>query len=357
MSNKTKLLLLIALLGLGGWYAYTLTQNGSGVSDEPYADFAIKDTANIEKVVISEKDGGLITIVRGEDHKWYIEESGLRAQPYNINLILETAYRIKVKQDVPPKIVENIITQIAVRHKKVQFFEKGASSPFKVWYVGNGTNDHMGTYMLLEKDGLKSSLPYIMHKPGVYGTLDVRFFSDPLEWRYSGVFNYNVGEIKKIEVTFFEEPQQSYSVEVTDKGKVILKDYQKTTIPYFDSTQVKHYVTHYRDIFYESVNRVLDAKQVDSVLASKPIYLFKVTDVKGVTKTAKLFPMAGEEMAIQGTPFEEKGYDTERAWCSIDGSKELVKVQFHTWDLLCKPIWYYLPIPKDSLAPPPTPIK
>lgn len=350
MNNKSKLIVLIILLILGGWYAVSLMQNNSGVSDEPYSDFAIKDTANITKVIVSEKDGGLITIVRGDDNIWYIEETGNRAQPYNINLILETAYRIKVKQDVPPKNVENIITQIAVRHKKVQFFEKGSNKPFKVWYVGNGTNDHMGTFMLLEKDGLKSPLPYIMHKPGVYGTLDVRFFSDELQWRYSGVFNYEVGEIKNIEVTFFQEPEQSYSIDVTDKGKVILKDYQKTVIPYFDSTQVKHYVTHYRSIFYESVERVLDNKQIDSVMSSKPIYQFKVTDKKGGVRTAKLWPMAGEESTMEGTPFAEQGYDTERAWCSIDGSKELVRIQFHSWDLLCKPIWYYLPLPKNENA-------
>ena len=350
MTNKTKLILLFILLGLGGWYAFTLTQNSSGVSDEPYADFAIKDTANVTKVIVSEKDGGLITIVRGEDNIWYIEETGNRAQPYNINLILETAFRIKVKQDVPPKNVENIITQLTVRHKKVQFFENGSNTPSKVWYVGNGTNDHMGTFMLLEKDGLKSSLPYIMHKPGVYGTLEVRFFSDELQWRYSGVFNYNVGEIKTIDVKFYDQPDQSYSVEVTDKGKVILKDYQNMVIPYFDSTQVKHYVTHYRSIFYESVERNLNAKQIDSVMKSKPIYEFKVTDTKGKTKTAKLWPMAGEETTMEGTPFAEKGYDTERAFCSIDGSKELVRIQFHSWDLLCKPIWYYLPIPKDQSA-------
>jgi hypothetical protein len=346
MNNNYKLIILALVLGLGAWYAFHLTSTGSGVSEEPYADFAIKDTANIGKVVISEKDGGLITIVRGDDNLWYIEETGNRAQPYNINLILETAYRIKVKQDVPPKNVENVITQLSIRHRKVQFFEKGASEPFKVWYVGNATNDHMGTFMLLEKDGVKSSLPYITHKPGVYGSLDVRFFSDEYLWRYSGVFNYGVGEIKSIEVTFFNDLKNSYSIDVTDKGKVILKDHNKNIIPVFDSAQVKHYVTHYRDIYYESINRQLTAEQVDSVMASPPVHQFKVTDQKGEHKTVVLWPLPDTDLLFEETPFNEKGYNTDRAWASINGSKELVKIQYHSWDLLLKPLWYYLPIEK-----------
>ena len=95
---------------------------------------------------------------------------------------METFYTIRVKQDVPKSAFNTIINRLSVRHKKVEvFFEN--EKPFKTWFIGSPIQSHLGTYMLLQNGNKKSSKPYITYKPGMYGSLDVRFFTDWEEWR------------------------------------------------------------------------------------------------------------------------------------------------------------------------------
>ena len=79
-------------------------------------DFAVKDTSNIIKFRISDTENHSITITReNTDGIWMIEGSDYLVQNYNVQLILETFYRIKVKQDISKSGVENVISSLAVR--------------------------------------------------------------------------------------------------------------------------------------------------------------------------------------------------------------------------------------------------
>lgn len=342
MKKNLPLILLGLFLIAGGIYAYSLFKSEREVADEPLSDFSIKDTANVDKIVITEKDMGSIALIR-KDEGWIIQSTGEKAQPYNINLILETAYQIQVKQSLSEDAKENVIQQLAIRHKKVEYYFNDEDEPGKIWYVGGPTNDHMGTYMLLEvRDPstgtmMRSPDPFIMHKPGVYGTLDTRFFTSVNEWKFPGVFIYKPGEIAKIEVKNHQQPDESYKVEVSPKGKVKLLDWDGSPIEKFDSSGVKHFVSHYTEIYYESDAKHLNQTEQDSVLSLTPIFTLTVTDVMGNKTEARIWDNFNEDdnggIAV----------DIGRALCSINGSKELVKVQYYSWDVLMKPKSYFLP--------------
>lgn len=348
MKKNLPLFILAFVLLIGGIYAFFLFESEREVADEPLSDFSIKDTANVDKVIITEKDQGSITLLR-KDNEWIIESTGEKAQPYNINLILETAYQIQIKQSLTDDAIENVIQQLAIRHKKVEFFFNGEDEPQKIWYVGGPTNDHMGTYMLLEvRDPstgtmMRSPEPFIMHKPGVYGTLDTRFFSSVNEWKFPGVFIYKPGEIAQIEIENHRYPEESYKVEVTPQGKVKLLNWDETPVVKFDSSEVRHFVTHYTEIYYESDVKHLNQHQQDSVLALTPIFTLTVTDVNGKKTEARVWDNYNE------TEEGSIAVDIGRALCSVNGSKELVKVQYYTWDVLMKPKSYFLP--KQPSAP------
>jgi hypothetical protein len=341
-KNITLIILGIALIA-GGIYAYSLMESENNeVADEPLSDFSVKDTANVTKLVITEKDIGSITLLR-KGSEWIIESTGEKAQPYNVNLILETAYQIQIKQSLSDDAKENVIQQLAIRHKKVEFFFNNEEDPQKVWFVGGPTNDHMGTYMLLEvKDPstgtmMRSPEPFIMHKPGVYGTLDTRFFTSVNEWKFPGVFIYQPGEIATVEIENHKSEEESYRVEVTPQGKVKLLNWDNTPVAKFDSSGVKHFVSHYTEIYYESDVKHFTPEQQDSILSVSPIYTLTVTDVMGNKTEARIWD--------NYNPTESGGIalDIGRALCSVNGSDELVKVQYYSWDVLMKPKSFFLP--------------
>lgn len=343
MKKNLPLIILGVLLVAGSIYAlFLFSSEEAGLAEEGLSNFEIKDTAQVDKIVITEKDMGSITLLR-QKGDWIIESSGEKAQPYNVNLILETAYQIQVKQSLSEDAKENVIQQLSVRHKKVEYYFNGEDEPQKIWYVGGPTNDHMGTYMLLEvRDAttgkmMRSPEPYIMHKPGVYGTLDTRYFIEETEWKFPGVFIYKPGEIAEVKVENHQHPEESYKVEVTPQGKVKLLNWDNSPVVKFDSSGVKHFVSHYTDIYYEGEAKHLSSEQQDSILASIPLYTLTVTDIVGTKTEAKVWDN------YNNTETGGLAVDIGRGLCSVNGSKSLVKVQYYSWDVLMKPKSYFLP--------------
>ena len=120
-SNQLFLLILGVLL----IFSHTQCKLFNDEPEEPEIDFAVKDTANIVKFRISDTENNSIAITRDNNDKiWMIEGTEYRVQPDNVKLIMETFYRIRVKQDVPEKGVDNLLTHLSVRHKKVEIFLK-----------------------------------------------------------------------------------------------------------------------------------------------------------------------------------------------------------------------------------------
>ncbi len=333
------LILLIVLIGV--FVALFLTQEDTSVVAQPQSEFAIKDTAAVDQVKITEANGHSIVVQRRTTPGvWKLNDGNFSARPDAINLILETVYRIKVKQEVDPNAKANVIRQIAARNKKVEFFKGGESSPFKTYYIGNATPDKLGTYMLLKVGEEKAEVPYIMHKPGMYGSLDSRFFSDITEWRSHAVFSYGVGEISKVHFQFFEEPQNSHVVEVMEDGKVKLFDNSGDEVQNFDVSAVHTYITTLRNLNYEGFNKELGIQEADSLMSSMPLYKITVTDIQGNDKTVIIHRKAAPE-GMRDYNDQPILWDRDKCWGYIKGSNELMRLQYFSWGAAFKPITHF----------------
>ena len=88
-----------------------------------FKDFSIKDTASITKFRISDTEGNTITIDRDNNSKiWMIDGTDFRASKPTVDLLMETFYRIRVKQDVANSAFNTVINRLSVRHKRVEIF-------------------------------------------------------------------------------------------------------------------------------------------------------------------------------------------------------------------------------------------
>ena len=90
-----------------------------------------------------------------ENKVWMIENPNYKANMSNINLIMETFYRIQIKQPVSKNAEKNVIKRLAVSNKRVDIYDK-ENKLIKTWYVGSPTPDHLGTHMLLKQNGIKA---------------------------------------------------------------------------------------------------------------------------------------------------------------------------------------------------------
>ncbi|MBK9192855.1 MAG: hypothetical protein IPM77_15900 [Crocinitomicaceae bacterium] len=337
MKNWKSLVIFLLLGGLA-WFAYYLStdKGNSKLADEALSDFAVKDTATIDKLILTDTDGNPgVNLVRTP--QGWTTDKGDCVQQHLVNTMLETIRHIAVKSPVPKDAVENINKNLTAHHRKVEIYVKGEL--VKTWYIGNPTADHYGTYMLLKDPELgKSPEPFIMHVPSEHGSVQSRFITNPLEMQCTGIFNYDPLHVKSIDVKIPDSTELNFKVVANAENNFSLFNNEKA-VSDFDTSKVRTYILFYQKVHFESHNTLLDSKQVDSLKTSTPYYTIDVTDKDGNIKGVKLYKkrFVVERYGYDGELLE---FDQDRLWVVLDNGT-LVVGQYHVFDKLMRDIRFF----------------
>jgi hypothetical protein len=271
-----------------------------------------------------------------EGNTWVLED-GKCVQQHMIYILLETFKYVSVKSPVPEAAVSNINEQILKRHKKIEIFQNGELS--KTWYVGNPTQDHLGTYMLLKdpKKG-KSPEPFIMFLPNMNGTLQARFSTNPLDYVCSEIFTYDPLDIKSINVEVPDSANLNFKIIAIDDNTFELYN-NEHKVESFDTARVRSYLVGYRKIHFEHHNRTANENHIDSLRNSTPYYKIAVTNDLGETNNivAYLKSPGFNRYDLVGNIIE---HDRDRLWV-FTKYDELTVCQYHVFDKLLRDINYF----------------
>lgn len=320
-------ILLFSLFGLTMVSACKQKQNKSEISN-----FKVEDTTSIDKIFMADKSNRKVLLTK-ENGKWLVDQE-FPARPDLITDLLILLKRIEVKQYVPKNAVENVIKSMAVYSTKVEIYQKGKLD--KVFYVGGPTQDHLGTYMLLEG----SSLPFICYVPGFRGYLSPYFMPFPEEWRDKTIFAYHNNEIRKVSIEFMRNPELSYEI-TYEKGKFGIRLLQQDiALSNFDTLMVKDYMRNFKIIGFESFLDVNQAR-LDSVTSKYGLYKVSVTDTANRTRSVSLYeiPLPPGTVDLYG---DEIKFDLDRMY-GIINDKTLVLCQYFTFDPITVPPAFFFP--------------
>ncbi|MCB0400763.1 MAG: DUF4340 domain-containing protein [Flavobacteriales bacterium] len=336
-SNRILIAILIVLVAVT--VVIVTRQDASTIDDIEGAksDFAVQDTAAISKIFIADRKGVQVTLTR-KNNIWMVDGS-YPARPDNVKLLLKTFYRIKVKSPVPKAAIENVKKNIITEGIKVEIYQ-GEDQPAKVYYVGSPTLDDQGTYMYLETDGVKSSVPFIMHIPGFYGYLTTRFFTEPSQWRDAVVFKYVPEQIKGIKVNYYETPEQSFIIE-NQNQQFVLKNYADgSVLNEVDTAKLAQYVSLYQNIYYEMIDIESKPEKIDSVIHATPYFEIEVNDFLGSSNKIVAYHMPNYRQ-IQDKNEQLYLYDVDRMYAYLN-DELFVFIQFATFDQITLPKSYFL---------------
>lgn len=326
---KKKSIVLFVLIGglvLLAMFAMNLVRN-SDKSDTELLEFSIADTSSIDKVIIHDTYANTFELKRELGQSW-TDKNGNCVVQEPANTILETIKNIEFKGYVPKAAREDVKRRMAASSIKVEIFSKGKWA--KTWYIGFSTQDHYGTYMLLETPKEKSDLPVIMKVKRLNGIIEPRFFADPRRWNCTEIFTLQKDDIQEV-VVKHDVPERSFTIknfgnsyEITNNGKQLEK---------VDTAMIVKYLNNYRKIHYEFDNFELDDKQVDSLRKSKPFCTLKITEKNGTISTLKMHYLKGDGTQ-KGNDFgDETEYDVNRFWCFLPSGR-LVKCQYFVFNPL-----------------------
>ena len=324
MNKKTIILLSSIALVLIAYFL--LNRNISNTLTGDDKNFAYSNTTKIDKIFITNKSSKEYVTLKKTDEKNWVVNDKYKASNSQIELLLETMRKLKVKKPVGKAELEPVIKNMSLNGTKVEVYENGKIS--KVFYVGGNTYDELGTYFYMEN----AKEPYVCHIPGFVGFLNTRFFTNLNAWRSKVIFDHTPEQIKTIDVNWTEQPQNSYTIDnqssspsMSANGKVYSNPNQ------INLNLLRSYLALWENLCYEGFPIDLNPKIIDSIAnKTNPILVITLTD-KNNQKTTMQVHRKGlkkdsyQQMDNMGNPLD---FEMENFYAFINGNKtEIVQIQ------------------------------
>ena len=329
-SNKITLIIFCTLLIIT--LIVVLTRNVNTTLKKDLRDFAVKDTAAIDKIFLADKAGATILLERESSGSWTLNKK-YKPRPDAIQTLLTTINRVSVKSPLAKSAFSNIVKRLASNSVKVEIYQKGKLS--KTYYVGGPTPDNTGTYMMLEN----SATPFVTEIPGFEGYLSTRYFTNESEWRDRTIFALTPPQIKSIRIEYHERPENSFELSRKEDNSFELLSISNKKKIVYDSLSLKRFLALFQHISFEALVTSLSKQRQDSIIQSPPFVSMKVTTVKGETISFKSFHRRAkpEQTDEFGKPLL---YDVDRLYAFVDNTY-LCLIQFFVFDPIFRPISFF----------------
>lgn len=336
MTKSTKNTLSILVMSiLAITTVFLVSKYQKSTLKEELSDFAVEDTASIDKIFLSDKDGYKLLLERKSTSVWSVNKS-FEARPDAIKILLETIKQIRVKAPVGRSSFNNVVKKLAVKSTKVEIYQKGKL--VKTYYVGGTTEDFLGNYMMIEN----SSAPFIMHIPGFDGYLYPRYYAIPELWRSTALYRYKAQDIATIKFQDFKNPKNSWELLQKDT-KITLKNFEGNEITQFDTLKGRELLTQFYNVNCEGYVKDIEPERKDSILNSKPKSIFTIISKNGESKELKCFD---KKILVETYDMNGKlmDLDVDRFYGMLNNNKkDLLLIQNFVFDNLMVSVDYFAP--------------
>lgn len=335
MKNKNLiyLIILVVLLAVAGWLITSKNDSGTLERKMDY-NFTIKDTANIDKIIIKDKSPAEVTLTR-EGKEWVLDNE-FRARRGAVNTLLGTLYRMELRNFVPEKMKEIVLKRMTVFGKEVQIYKNGEL--FKTFYVGTETPDELGTYMMIKG----SDAPYAVYMPGFNGFLSTRFFTQQHLWKSRDVTRMDPRNIREISMVYPDSSASSFKIQMFSPDSIFVTQLSTgKVLRNVNMVKTRLYIGSAARMKYEGAILPTDPifARRDSLLASTPVFEITVKDTNGKTTTLEGYHIKAMEGMINDAGVEHK-YDPDRMHGFIN-KQEMVLLQYAGLIEIIKPINYF----------------
>lgn len=321
------ILLLLILAGVTVWVTQ---QDRSSTMRKELTDFAIEDTASIDRILLKDEQGNRIQLDRSESG-WIVNEQYV-ARPDAVDILLRTMNKLRVKAPISETMKNTVLKNIIAKNTLVEAYS--GSELVKTYYVGGPDREHTGTFMMMKG----SSRPYLMHIEGFHGFLTPRFFTNVNEWRERVVFEYAKADIKRLELQYPEKPENNFVIEQAEPGSFeVTAGLEATPVTQLDTFMLNAYLARYDMVHFEGFEETKTEAFIDSVMQSEPIFVIALTDQNDVVTTATGFrkPLS-DGYDYEGNPID---YDQDRLYLKINEDKVVV-AQYAIFDPLTRGIGF-----------------
>jgi len=335
--------LLVVIAGVLIWNnRYLSTLEGEA------SDFQVWDTASVTKIYLADRRENESLLER-QEQGWTL--NGIyKAHPKQVQYLLTTLYKIRIKMPVSVASHDNIVKQLAAQSTKVEIYQNVPrinlfdkiklfyhEKRTKVFYVGDATMDSSGTFML--KEGADKA--YIVYIPSFRGFISTRFTANPDDWRDHTIFNENLADIQSVEIDFNEDPEGSFRIDNIGKHQYKLTRLSDNQVLPYDTLKVINFMSSFSNLRFEALfTNTLPQERIDSITSSPYVHNVVLTGKDGKTQDMKTF----KKLVLNGVTDMGGEYgdvDHDRMYALIDGGKDFVLIQNYVFDKVLHDVRYF----------------
>lgn len=316
-------ILIILVLVLTAIFLFNLKQPKSTLNPIE-KDFAIADTALVDKIYIADKGDKQVLLQRKQNNEWIVNDK-YKVRKGAIDLLLETIKRIRPKNPVANAAHNNVVRNMAGNAKKVEIYQKGNDEPVKTYYIGGTNLEKNANYMLLDD----AEQPYAVHIPGFTGYISGRYILKEIDWRDRTIFALRPEKIKSIKLQYPMEKEKGFQLNVVDNQNFAL---QSLTGNNAKPIQLKpaaalNYLQAFRFLACEAY--LNEYTRTDSLLRQKKKNILTVELNDGSEQQLDLYYIPVNKRSK--TQFDEAGdrvpYDVDRYYATFNNNKEIILIQ------------------------------
>ena len=312
------------------------------------SDFQVWDTASVTKVYLADRKERESLLER-QEQGWTLNGT-YTAHPKQVQYLLTTLYKIRVKMPVSVASHDNIVKQLASQSTKVEVYQMVPrinlfdkiklfyhEKRTKVFYVGDATMDSSGTFML--KEGADKA--YIVYIPSFRGFITTRFTANPDDWRDHTIFHENMADIQSVEIDFNEDPEGSFRIDNIGKHQYKLTRLcDNLDLPY-DTLKVINLMSSFSDLRFEALfTNTLPQERIDSITSSPFLHYIVVTDKDGNKQDMRTF----KKLVLNGVTDlsgEIGEVDRDRMYALVNEGQDFVLIQNYVFDKVLHDVRYY----------------
>lgn len=341
---KKNLPLIIVTIILAGILFYLkYTKSKSNFED---AEVRIENVDDIGSIILSDKHGNT-TRLRRDGKKWIVNDT-IPAEHAKMLILLNTLNKLSVEMPVSETSREIAIDDLRRFAKEVKILDKDGEE-IQTFFIGS-TNMN-GNYMILSKNGVVSSQPYIVKIPGIQFTdLKYRFVADPSTWYTTEVFTTSLEKIKTIKLTYHDKPENSFILEKDEDLIKINPVLEKVKI---DKPLNKENVVQFL-LEFESKNfegRLNSDSAINFIKKSNPYCTIEFEDVLDEKRKLILYRMpAVFEGKSNSSTLDAKGnklpFNIEKYWGYSSYTNEYAIIQHYAFGPILMTYDYFFEPPK-----------
>lgn len=330
--NRT-FLLLILVLALGA-ATFIYFQRGDDKTTLAGADrrFAVKNTDDIYKIFIADRQGNQTTLERKDGYWLY--NGRWRARPTAIANLLQTIRGVEMKFKPPRAAEKNMVASLAAEGIKVEIYDR-KNKLLKSYYVGGATPDETGTFMILAG----AEQPYVTYLPGSQSNLRYRYNLKEDDWRDRSVFAYDPERITAVSVEYPQQQNKSFKLERQGAKWSVMPFHEfapASRRPYRERS-ADTYVIGFESLVAEAFENKLPER--DSISFLVPFAIVKVTDDQEQVSEVRFHPVFnGGIYQDPKTGAYTSRSDVERYYANAVNSGDFFLVQHRVFQ---KIFWSY----------------